>query len=216
VQYQIFEYIYPLKPKIANMTEQPRFAANVILLDTALVGQMMNFAQNVFKQIGRDCPVLDFVHWLTILLSDKSNPQDESQVIMVHDPQLPKFEKCYPNDLMAIDGMGTDTLVGSMTFSVVKTENMVSKESLFIDLMQLLLDAPEVKRLLLLPATSMEGDELEHAMREVHKQKNMSDDAIFSQTTWYHMGPYKDFALCAHDQVFISMAIALGIQPEDL
>lgn len=198
------------------MTEQPRFASNVILLDTALVGQMMKFAETVFGQIGRECPTLDLAYWLSIMLSDKANRKEETQVIMVHDPKSPKLNKCHPQDMMELDGMATDTIAGSMTFSVVKTENLVTKESLFLDLMQLLLDASEVKRLLLIPATGMDDDEMEHVMNELHQQKNMSTDEGFGQATWYHMGHFKNSALCNHDQVFVSMALALGIKPEEL
>ncbi len=205
------------------MTELTHFSQNVVVMESAYIREMLDITHSYLHKKGKECPVLDFAHWLSILSIDggftseieELRKFEEIQVIIVRDEKEEPITSCYPHDLGEIDGMGTMTMSGPMRFSVVHTEGYFSKKELFFDLMDWVITAPEVKRVMLLPSMDTE-DDMPLALLEIRQRMKLDDDARLGNVTWVHMGKIDDERFCNHASVFFSIMMALGIKSEEL
>ena len=52
------------------MTEVTHFSQNVVVLESAYIREMLDITHSYLQKKGKECPVLDFAHWLSILAID--------------------------------------------------------------------------------------------------------------------------------------------------
>lgn len=205
------------------MTEVTHFSQNVVVLESAYIREMLDITHSYLQKKGKECPVLDFAHWLSILAIDggftseieERKKFEEIQVIIVRDQKEEPITSCYPHELGEIDGMATMTMSGPMHFNVVHTEGLFSRKELFFDLMDMVITAPEVKRVMILPSMDTE-DEMTPAFMEIWQRMKLDVDARLGNVTWVHMGKIDEERFCNHASVFFSIMMALGIKSEDL
>ena len=205
------------------MTEVAHFSQNVVLMEAAFIREVLDITHAYLQKKGKECPVLDFAHWLSILSIDggftseieERKKFEEIQIIIVCDQKEEPITSCYPHNLSEIDGMGTMTMSGPMHFSVVQTEGYFSRKELFFDLMDWVVTAPEVKRVMLLPSMDTE-DDMPQALLETRQRMKLDEDACMGNVTWVHMGKIDDERFCNHVSVFFSIMMALGIKSEEL
>lgn len=205
------------------MTEVTHFSQNVVILESAYIREMLDITRSYLQKKGKDFPVLDFAHWLSILSIDggftaeieERKKFEEIQVIIVTDQEEEPITSCYPQELGELDGMSTMTMSGPMHFNVVNTEGYYSSKELFYELLDWVITTPEVKRVMFLPSMDTE-DEVSQVMLEIWQRMKLDEDARLGNVTWVHMGMIIEERFCHHASVFFSIMMALGIKTEDL
>ena len=77
---------------------------------------------------------------------------NDVQVLLVYDKQSGKLEHCLPSDLKnELDGVAFKASLGEFSFMAVPSEGFVSRGDLYLDLLQIVLNTAEVKKLIVVP-----------------------------------------------------------------
>lgn len=190
------------------------------MLDVAFLnGWVSNVRRVMSERLGRELPKLDLVEWLTCLLLDAGvrGEQNEVQVLLLHAAaQEQKLDCCMPDSLSELDGKACATPLGEFSFACVTSEGFATGESLYFDLLTLLLNSGNLKTLLLLPSADIRDEKLENVM--VQAKKDMGEQATgnLAKTHWFRMTPPAHELPCRWCPVVYSLAYMLGIHEEEL
>ena len=155
------------------MTET-KWSENVILVDADYVDKVaFNLIVNFERMIGRRIPQADMAQWLECVALDgglkilEEPPAPTIQVVLLH--KQAKMENFNPGSPEELDGKAFTGRIGEFLISCVKVEDMTTMDDLFIDSMQVLGNAAEVKRLILVP-------DAEHIYTKVREGLRHADD----------------------------------------
>ena len=199
------------------MEEKIKWAANVLLVDVALLNETVNSLRRMLQErLGHSIPSLDLPAWLSYLALDAGLKEgdNEVQVVLIHDGQVRALEGCEPADLRSLQGMACRTPLGEFAFHCVTPEGIVSVEELFLDLVTLALDSAGAQCLALLPAPMRYDDKLKEVLQKFSEEKGAEES---NRVIWFGLAPVCDgAALCRHDSVFYSLAQAWGIRSDQL
>ncbi len=206
-----------------------KWCENVILVDAEYVDKVaFNLIVNFERMLGRRIPQADMARWLECAALDGGiKPQQEQQaastfsdksegdvamrpapatiqVVLLH--QNSKMENFVPGDFAALDGKAFSGEVGEFMISCVPVEEMVTMDDLFIDSMQIISNAAEVKRLIVVP-------DAEHIYNKVRQGLRHADDE--KRITVLTMQPMEGGNF-RQEILGYSLMAALGIRSEEL
>ena len=155
------------------MTET-KWSENVILVDADYVDKVaFNLIVNFERMIGRRIPQADMAQWLECVALDgglkilEEPPAPTIQVVLLH--KQAKMENFNPGSPEELDGKAFTGRIGEFLISCVKVEDITTMDDLFIDSMQVLANAAEVKRLIVVP-------DAEHIYTKVREGLRHADD----------------------------------------
>lgn len=182
---------------------------NVILVDANHVDHVASHLRSTFQQmLGRDIPAVDLATWLVCCALDGGVPEgkNEVQCVLLHSKEKQQLEQFVPAGLQSeIDGNAfMDPALGEFLMSVVPQEEL-SGDNLFVQCAQVVLDASEVKRVVLVPNEST-VDELGKTLSEIPQGK---------QVTLLTMQP-RDARGYQENMLGFSLMHAMGIKSEEL
>lgn len=200
------------------MEKNIKFSANVILVDVSFLDETVsNIKSFLAERLGRELPDMDLPAWFTCLALDAGlrEGDNEIQVLLVHDGEMPVLPHCCPANLKELDGMACRTSLGELVFSCVNTAGMVTSADLFLDLMNLALDSADVKRLSLVPFHRLYADRVEEELRKFFDKKEEKGEAD-CQALYFMMAAPQTPVPCVCDSVLYSLSHVLGVQPEEL
>ena len=149
---------------------ETKWSENVILVDADYVDKVaFNLIVNFERMIGRRIPQADMAQWLECVALDGGVPlaPNTTQVVLLH--KQGKMENFNPGSPEELDGKAFTGRIGEFLISCVKVEDMTTMDDLFIDSMQVLANAAEVKRLILVP-------DAEHIYTKVREGLRHADD----------------------------------------
>ena len=194
------------------MKEQ-EWSENVILVDADYVDKVVfDLTVNFERMIGRQIPKADMAQWLECVALDgglrpqhsNTNHQVSIQVVLLHKQQ--QMEYFVPSSFAELDGKAFTGPLGEFLISCVKVEDLTTMEDLFVDSMQVISNAAEVKRLIVVP-------DAEHIYNKVREGlRHADDEKRITVLTMQPMqgGNYKQEILG------YSLMAALGIKSEEL
>ena len=130
--------------------------------------------------IGRRIPKADMAQWLECVALDgglRPQPSDLSlqtsiQVVLLH--KQPKMENFNPGIPEELDGKAFKGRLGEILISCVKVENLTTMDDLFVDSMQIIANAKEVKRLIVVPHAEQIYNKVREGLRHADDEKRIT------------------------------------------
>ena len=197
-----------------------KFSDRVILVDVSFLSRTVGMVQEVMSaRLRRPLPRLDLVAWLDCLLLDagiRDFSSAEVQVLLVHGAEGDVLDTCMPSLLSDLDGKACRTSLAEYVFSVVPAENMVAAETLFQDLLALVLNNASVRQLLLVPAMMSDEEKLNGIMAEILRERRGDAGGGDVQAICFRMEVPVLPSVCQWRPVVPSLAHVLGIRSEEL
>lgn len=182
---------------------------NIILCDADFLDRtVFNLTVNFERMIARRIPRADLPHWLDCIALDGGlRPSDNRiQAIFIHPAGKDKFENLTPDNFHAdLDGKAFRDNLGEFTMHSFLVEEVTTPADFFIECMQTLANAKEVKRLMVIGDTEQYGSRL----RDICSQNEGKDITIFSMQPMTGRGFQQEL-------LGYSLMSALGIRGEEL
>lgn len=188
------------------MKEQ-QWSENVILVDADYVDKVaFDLIVNFERMIGRPIPKADMARWLECVALDGGlrEGKNDIQVVLLH--QGKQMENFQPGAFEQLDGKAFMGPLGEFLISCVVVEDMVTMEDLFIDSLQVISNAAEVRRLIVVP-------DAEHIYNKVREGLRHADDE--KRITVLAMQPMQGGNF-RQEILGYSLMAALGIKGEEI
>lgn len=161
-----------------ELLENVRWSENVIVVDADYVDSVaFNLIVNFERMIGRRIPPADMARWVECVALDGGLRQGdhETQVVLLHDKGKRAMENFTPADYSTqFDGKAFKGNLGEFVFGAYPVESLVSKEEFLVDVVSLVCNQKEVKRVMVVPDVDKCYDMLRHALRHVDDDKRVT------------------------------------------
>jgi hypothetical protein len=196
----------------AEMKEQ-KWSKNVILVDADYVDKVaFDLIVNFERMLGRRIPQADMARWLECVALDgglRPQPSDLSlqtsiQVVFLH--QKPTMDNFLPGSFTELDGKAFESELGEFLISCVPIEQMTTMDDLFLESLQVVSNAQEVERLMIVP----NEDSIYNKVREALRHANPDLHA-----TVFTMQPQQGGSF-RQEILGYSLMAALGIKGEEV
>ena len=168
--------------------KETKWCENVILVDADNVDKVaFDLTVNFERMIGRRIPQADMAQWLECVAldgglrpqtsDDKSQTsalshQSSIQAVLLHKQQ--KMENFNPGAFAELDGKAFESRLGEFLISCVKVEDLTTMDDLFVDSMQVLANAEEVKRLIVVPDAEHIYNNVREGLRHADGEKRIT------------------------------------------
>ncbi len=137
---------------------------NVVLVDADYVDRVaFDLIVNFERMLNRRIPKADLAQWLVCVALDGGvfGRGHEVQVVMIHGKGRTCLENFNPSSFGDIDGQAfTEERLGEFTMSMLPDETVESDPPLFVQALETLVDAGEIKRLIVVPDEIRYGEAL--------------------------------------------------------
>lgn len=161
-----------------ELLENVRWSENVIVVDADYVDSVaFNLIVNFERMIGRRIPPADMSRWVECVALDGGLRQGdhETQVVLLHAKGKRAMENFTPADYSTqLDGKAFKGNLGEFVFGAYPVESLVSKEDFLVDVVSLVCNQKEVKRVMVVPDVDKCYDMLRHALRHVDDDKRVT------------------------------------------
>ena len=190
-----------------------KWSENVILVDADYVDKVVfDLTVNFERMIGRQIPKADMAQWLECVALDgglrpqpsETSHQTSIQVVLLHKQQ--QMENFVPGSFTELDGKAFTGPLGEFLISCVKVEDLTTMDDLFVDSMQVISNAGEVKRLIVVP-------DAEHIFNKVREGLRHADDE--KRITVLAMQPMQG-GNYKQEILGYSLMAALGIKADEI
>jgi hypothetical protein len=192
-----------------------KWSEHVILVDAEYVDKVaFDMIVNFERMLERRIPQADTAQWLECVALDgglrpqtsDAQPQTSIQVVLIHDRNRQQMDNFLPGKFSDLDGQAFTGPLGEFLISCVKVEEMVTKDDLFIDSLQIIANAAEVKRLMVVGDSDHIYNKVREALRKADPDKHI---------TVFTMQPM-DSGNFRQEILGYSLMAALGIKSEEL
>ncbi len=187
----------------------------VILVDAEYVDKVaFDLIVNFERMLGRRIPQADMAQWLECIALDgglRPQPSDTSsqtsiQVVLIHDKGHQQMDNFLPGKFADLDGKAFSGQLGEFLISCVQVEEMVTKDDLYIDSLQIIANAAEVKRLMVVADSDRIYNKVREALRKADPDKHITVFAMQPMTNGNFRQEILGYSLMA----------ALGIKSAEL
>ena len=187
----------------------------VILVDAEYVDKVaFDLIVNFERMLGRRIPQADMAQWLECIALDgglRPQPSDTSsqtsiQVVLIHDKGHQQMDNFLPGKFADLDGKAFSGQLGEFLISCVQVEEMVTKNDLYIDSLQIIANAAEVKRLMVVADSDRIYNKVREALRQADPDKHITVFAMQPMTSGNFRQEILGYSLMA----------ALGIKSAEL
>ncbi|NDV83863.1 DUF6621 family protein [Bacteroides sp. 51] len=150
---------------------QINFPETVILIDAVLLNAIVkDFKKNFEEMLQRPLQKMDVAQFVVNLALDANMPvgNKEIQVIFVYDELAPKLSDSMPSDLKKeLNGVAFQDSLGEFVFASLSLEEMVSREDLYFDLLRIVGESVDVKRVIVVPFEQNNKETIHSALEEI-------------------------------------------------
>lgn len=189
---------------------QIKLSETVVLIDTAFLNFVIMDMKGYFERaLQRPLPEIDLSVLTTYLTLDAgiSEGMNEVQFLFVYDKDSIRLCHCQPSNLETeLNGVAFQSPYGEYLFASVPSEGMVSRESLFLDLLTIVSDSTDVKRMVIISFNEEYGDEVTKVLNEAQGkeivQLRMNEPECSVKYKW--------------DMIAFPIMQAFGIKAEEL
>ena len=154
-----------------NDKPQIKLSETVVLIDAAFLNFVITDIKNYFeKTLQRSLQEIDLSMLTTYLTLDAgiTEGKNEVQFLFVYDKDSSHLVHCHPSDLeKELNGVAFQSPYGEYSFASVPSEGMVSREELFLDLLAIVSDSADVKRMIVVSFNEEYGKKVTDALHEV-------------------------------------------------
>ena len=187
----------------------------VILVDAEYVDKVaFDLTVNFERMLGRRIPQADTAQWLECIALDgglrptanSQKPTATCQVVLIHDRNRQQMDNFQPGKFADLDGKAFSGQLGEFLISCVQVEEMVTKDDLYVDSLQIIANAAEVKRLMVVA----DSDRIYHKVREALRQADPD-----KHITVFAMQPMPNGNF-RQEILGYSLMAALGIKSEEI
>lgn len=191
-------------------TSEIKFSETVVLIDSAFLNFVIRDVKAYFEEsLQRPLCKIDLSVLITCLLLDAGLKEGENSihVLMVYDKLSSRLLSCIPADLVKeLDGVAFQSICGECLFSSITSEEMVSRGDLFIELLSIVLNSKDVKKVVIIPF-------VEEYEEKVIKVLNDSEDKEIFQ---FRMNEPNIPVKYRWDMLAFPVMHALGIKSDEL
>lgn len=191
----------------------------VILVDAAYVDKVaFDLIVNFERMLGRRIPQADTAQWLECIALDgglrpidRGAKQEASgertvQVVLLHDKKQQQLDNFLPGRFADLDGKAFSGQLGEFLISCVQVEDMVTKDDLYIDSLQIIANAAEVQRLMVVADSDRIYNKVREALRQADPDKHITVFTMQPMTSGNFRQEILGYSLMA----------ALGIKAEEI
>lgn len=143
---------------------------NVILADADYIDSVaFNLTVNFERMLGRRIPQADFAHWADCIALDGGirEGDNEIQVVLIHKKSTKALVNFKPGNFESeLDGKAFKDHLGEFLISAIAIEDLPDSNNLFIEALQVISNAAEVKRIMVVADDAIYNnvkDTLRHA-----------------------------------------------------
>lgn len=193
-----------------NDKPQIKLSETVALVDAAYLNYVIKDMKAYFEEkLGRPLQEIDLSELTTFLTLDAGirEGKNEVQFLFIYDKHSNQLLHCLPSDLEGeLNGVAFQNMFGEYTFASVPSEGMVSREELFLDLLSIVADSDDVKKIVIVSFDEEYGDRVTDALNEVKEkvvlQFRMNEPEVLVRYKW--------------DILAFPIMRAFGILPDEL
>ncbi|WP_308746381.1 DUF6621 family protein [uncultured Bacteroides sp.] len=154
-----------------NDKPQIKLSETVVLIDAAFLNFVITDMKGYFeKTLQRSLQEIDLSILTTCLTLDAgiTEGKNEVQFLFVYDKESGRLVHCQPSDLeKELNGVAFQSPYGEYSFASVPSEGMVSREDLFLDLLSIVADSADVKRMIVISFNEEYGKKVTDALSEI-------------------------------------------------
>ena len=154
-----------------NDKPQIKLSETVVLIDAAFLNFVITDMKGYFeKTLQRSLQEIDLSMLTTYLTLDAgiTEGKNEVQFLFAYDKDSSHLVHCHPSDLeKELNGVAFQSPYGEYSFASVPSEGMVSREELFLDLVAIVSDSADVKRMIVVSFNEEYGKKVTDALHEV-------------------------------------------------
>ena len=155
--------------------KETKWEENVILVDADYVDKVaFDLIVNFERMLGRRIPQADMAQWLECVALDGGlrEGDHQTQVVLLH--KQSKMENFIPDAFAELDGKAFTGRLGEIQISCVKVEDLTTMDDLFVDSMQIIANAKEVKRLIVIPNAEHIFNKVREGLRHADDEKRIT------------------------------------------
>ena len=200
--------------------EQVSWKENVILVDADYIDKVaFDLIVNFERMLGRRIPPADMAQWLECVAldgglrkgedrshADLTVEERQTQVVFLHRKGSQQMENFQPGNFAELDGKAFKGPLGEFLLSSVVVEDMVTIDDLFCDSLQVIANAAEVNRLMVVPNAEHIYNKVREVLRQTDPDKHVTVFAMQPMPTGNFRQEILGYSLMA----------ALGIKSEEL
>ena len=178
---------------------QIKLSETVMVIDVAYLNFVINDLRKYFEPLlGRSLQTVDLALFTMYLAMDAGlkGSDNDVQVLLVYDKQF-------------------KASLGEFSFMAVPSEGFVSRGELYLDLLQIVLNTAEVKKLIVVPFNEEYGKEVENVLRECALE-NAGHKEEAKDIVYFRMEEPAAPAVCRWEMLGYPLMSVLGIRSEDL
>ena len=152
-----------------------KWSKNVILVDADYVDKVaFDLIVNFERMIGRRIPQADMAKWLECVALDGGlrEGSNETQVVLLHSKKM--MENFLPGVFDELDGKAFNGQLGEFLISCVPVEELTTMDDLFIDSMQIIANAAEVSRLIIVPDAEHIYNKVREGLKDTDPDKHIT------------------------------------------
>ncbi len=198
---------------------QIKLSGTVMMMDVAYLNFVINDLKKYFEPLlGRSLQTIDLALFTMYLAMDAGMKEgnNDVQILLVYDEQSGKLEHCRPSDLKSeLDGVAFKGALGEFSFMAVPSEGFVSRENLYLDLLHIVLNSAEVKKLIVVPFHEEYGGKVEDALKEFAAEDTGRGENA-KDIVYFRMEEPAVPTGCRWEMLGYPLMSALGIRSEDL
>ena len=154
-----------------NDKPQIKLSETVVLIDAAFLNFVITDMKGYFEEtLQRSLQEIDLSMLTTYLTLDAgiTEGKNEVQFLFAYDKDSSHLAHCHPSDLEEeLNGVAFQSPYGEYSFASVPSEGMVSREELFLDLVAIVSDSADVKRMIVVSFNEEYGKKVTDALHEV-------------------------------------------------
>lgn len=154
-----------------NDKPQIKLSETVVLIDAAFLNFVITDMKGYFEAIlQRSLQEIDLSILTTYLTLDAgiTEGKNEVQFLFVYDKESGRLVHCLPSDLeKELNGVAFQSPYGEYSFASVPSEGMVSREDLFLDLLSIVADSADVKRMIVVSFNEEYGKKVTDVLTEI-------------------------------------------------
>lgn len=150
---------------------QIKLPETVILIDAAFLNLIITDVKRHFeKALNRSLQEIDLSILTTYLTLDSGITEGDNdvQILFVYDKESTRLVHCQPSDMVEeLNGIAFRCIYGEYSFATVPSEGMVSRGDLFLDLLSIISDSADVKKMIIVSFNEEYGRKVEEALCKV-------------------------------------------------
>lgn len=194
-----------------NSIQDIRWSENVILVDADYVDKVaFNLIVNFERMLGRRIPQADIARWIDCIALDGGvrEGDHETQVVLLHSAEKEMMENFNPGIFADLSGKAFKDNLGEFLVNAYPTEDIVSSDQQFCDMLQLVCSQKDVKRVIVIPNSEQEYiyNKVRVTLKQVDDEKRITLLAMQPMPNWNFRQEILGYSLLA----------ALGISSDEI